>query len=54
MATDTNGCIVHLDRAPLKYHGLSPWEILLSEAQERMNVAISLEKIDAFLALSRR
>ena len=54
MATDTNGCIVHLDRAPLKYHGLSPWEILLSEAQERMNVAVSPEKIDAFLALSKK
>jgi phosphoribosylformylglycinamidine synthase len=25
MATDTNGCVIHLDRAPLKYHGLSPW-----------------------------
>ena len=41
MAEDTNGCILHLERAPLKYHGLDPWEILLSEAQERMNVAVS-------------
>ncbi len=54
MATDTNGCMVHLDRAPLKYHGLSPWEILLSEAQERMNVAVSPENIDTFLALSKK
>jgi phosphoribosylformylglycinamidine synthase subunit PurSL len=54
MATDTNGCVVNLDRAPLKYHGLSPWEILLSEAQERMNVAVNPEKIDAFLALSKK
>jgi len=54
MATDTNGCVVHLDRAPLKYHGLSPWEIHLSEAQERMTVAVSPEKLDAFLALSRK
>lgn len=54
MATDTNGCIVHLDRAPLKYHGLSPWEILLSEAQERMNVAVSSGKLEEFLALSRK
>ncbi len=54
MATDTNGCIVHLDRAPLKYHGLSPWEILLSEAQERMNVAVSPENIDTFLSLSKK
>ncbi|MBA4390950.1 MAG: phosphoribosylformylglycinamidine synthase, partial [Syntrophus sp. (in: bacteria)] len=54
MATDTNGCRVHLDRAPLKYHGLSPWEILLSEAQERMTLSVSPDKIDTFLDLSRK
>ena len=54
MAEDTNGCILHLERAPLKYHGLDPWEILLSEAQERMTVAVSPDKIDRFLALSEK
>jgi len=54
MAEDTNGCMLHLERAPLKYHGLDPWEILLSEAQERMTVAVSPEKIDEFLALSEK
>ena len=54
MAQDTNGCIIHIDRAPLKYQGLSPWEILLSEAQERMNVAVSPEKLDEFMALSEK
>jgi phosphoribosylformylglycinamidine synthase len=54
MAEDTHGCILHLDRAPLKYHGLHPWEILLSEAQERMTLAVSPGKIDTFLALSER
>lgn len=34
------GCEVHLERAPLKYPGLRPWEIWLSEAQERMVLAI--------------
>jgi phosphoribosylformylglycinamidine synthase subunit PurSL len=53
MAEDTNGCVLHLERAPLKYHGLDPWEILLSEAQERMTIAVSPGKIDKFLALSR-
>ncbi len=47
------GCEIHLDRAPLKYHGLQPWEILLSEAQERMSLAVSPSKIDAFLQLAR-
>ncbi len=54
MATDTNGCVVHLDRAPLKYHGLSPWEILLSEAQERMTLAVGPDKLEEFLALSKK
>lgn len=34
------GAEVHLERAPLKYHGLQPWEIWLSEAQERMVLAV--------------
>ncbi|MEW6429688.1 MAG: AIR synthase-related protein, partial [Thermodesulfobacteriota bacterium] len=41
----------HLDRAPLKYAGLQPWEILISEAQERMTLAVPPDRIDAFLAL---
>lgn len=54
MAGETGGFIMHLDRAPLKYHGLQPWEILLSEAQERMTVAVPPEKLDEFLALSKK
>jgi phosphoribosylformylglycinamidine synthase subunit PurSL len=54
MAEDTDGCILHLDRAPLKYHGLAPWEILLSEAQERMNVSVSPEHLDEFMNLSEK
>jgi len=48
------GCELHLDRAPLKYHGLHPWEILLSEAQERMTLAVSPSKINAFLSLAKK
>ncbi len=48
------GCELHLDRAPLKYHGLHPWEILLSEAQERMTLAVSPLTIDAFLQLAHK
>jgi phosphoribosylformylglycinamidine synthase len=54
MARDSNGCELHLDRAPLKYPGLQPWEILLSEAQERMTLAVPPEHIDDFLALAVR
>ena len=39
------GCDVELTRVRLKYPGLAPWEIWLSEAQERMVLAISPENI---------
>ena len=39
---------------PLKYDGLAPWEIFLSEAQERMTVVVPPEKIDDFLALAKK
>jgi phosphoribosylformylglycinamidine synthase len=34
------GAVVYLDRVPLKYDGLRPWEIWISEAQERMVFAV--------------
>ena len=34
------GALVHLDRVRLKYAGLQPWEVWLSEAQERMVLAV--------------
>ncbi len=53
MATQSGGARLHLDRAPLKYAGLEPWEILLSESQERMTVAVPPEHLEAFLGLAR-
>jgi len=38
---EETGVEVWLERAPLKYPGLSPWEIWLSESQERMALAVS-------------
>jgi phosphoribosylformylglycinamidine synthase subunit PurSL len=54
MARDSHGCELSLEAAPLKYAGLQPWEILLSEAQERMTLAVPPRHIDAFLALAAR
>ncbi|NLH50097.1 MAG: phosphoribosylformylglycinamidine synthase [Myxococcales bacterium] len=54
MARDTNGCEIELAKAPLKYAGLHPWEILLSEAQERMTLAVPPDRLDEFLALSAK
>jgi phosphoribosylformylglycinamidine synthase II len=39
------GSDVELREVPLKYAGLAPWEIWLSEAQERMVLAVPAEKI---------
>ena len=39
----TLGAEVHLERVTLKYPGLHPWEIWLSEAQERMVMAVPQE-----------
>jgi len=48
------GCRLELEKAPLKYAGLNPWEILLSEAQERMTLAVPPSKIEAFLQLAEK
>jgi len=40
---EETGVTVHLERVPLKYHGLQPWEIWLSEAQERMVLGVPPE-----------
>src|SRR6266487_898755 len=45
------GANVELEKAPLKYQGLAPWEIWLSEAQERMVLAVPPEKLEALLEL---
>jgi phosphoribosylformylglycinamidine synthase len=39
------GAWVRLEKVPLKYPGLRPWEIWLSEAQERMVMAVPGEKL---------
>jgi len=45
------GAVVWLDRAPLKYEGLSYCEIWISEAQERMVLAVPPEQWDEFYSL---
>ncbi len=53
MGEDTGGFEMHLDRAPLKYPGLQPWEILISEAQERMTLAVPPPNIEEFIGLAK-
>ena len=52
MASICGGCVMDLKKAPLKYAGMQPWEILISEAQERMSFAVPPEQIDEFLKLA--
>ncbi|MFH0981661.1 MAG: phosphoribosylformylglycinamidine synthase subunit PurL [Planctomycetota bacterium] len=47
----TLGAVVDLENVPLKYAGLRYDEIWISEAQERMVLAVSLERLDALLAI---
>ena len=53
MAEYTNGCEIDLASVPLKQAGLSPWEILVSESQERMTIAVRPEDQPAFENLAR-
>lgn len=45
------GVTVDIAKAPLKYEGLAPWEIWMSESQERMIAAVIPEKIEEFSAI---
>jgi phosphoribosylformylglycinamidine synthase subunit PurL len=45
MASDGFGVDVHLDRVPLREPGLEPWEIMISESQERMVAVVAPERI---------
>lgn len=53
LAEITNGAIVHLDKVPLKYAGLKPWEIFVSESQERMTIVVENHNLEAFMALAQ-
>lgn len=46
------GARIDLQKVPTKYHGLDPWEILLSEAQERMTLAVPPDLEEKFLELA--
>ncbi|MCX7958353.1 MAG: AIR synthase-related protein, partial [Deltaproteobacteria bacterium] len=54
LAAIAGGAEIDLMKAPLKYQGLNPFEILISESQERMTVVVPPDTIDEFLALSKK
>ncbi|WP_246008812.1 phosphoribosylformylglycinamidine synthase subunit PurL [Hymenobacter metallilatus] len=53
LATISGGAVVELEKVPLKYPGLRPWEIFVSESQERFSLAVEPAKLEELLALGR-
>ncbi|MBN1496467.1 MAG: phosphoribosylformylglycinamidine synthase, partial [Spirochaetes bacterium] len=51
MARECGGFEVDLDLVPLKYPGLGPWQIWVSESQERMTAAVPGERVEEFVRL---
>lgn len=48
MAKESGGCRVRLEKVPVKYPGLAPWQTWISESQERMTLAVPKSKWKAF------
>ena len=47
MAAGGAGIDVHLDRVPLREEGMEPWEIMISESQERMVAVVRPQMLGA-------
>jgi phosphoribosylformylglycinamidine synthase II len=54
MASGTGGARLDVTKAPVKYPGLQPYELVVSESQERMTFSVPAAKIDAFMQLAKR
>ncbi len=54
MAKECGGCEVQLEKVPLKYPGLVPWQIWISESQERMTLAVPKNKWKKFSTLMKK
>jgi phosphoribosylformylglycinamidine synthase len=54
MARDGAGVDVHLDRVPLREADLEPWEIMISESQERMVAAVEPARLDEVVDVIER
>ncbi|MGB0840329.1 MAG: AIR synthase-related protein, partial [Chitinophagales bacterium] len=52
MATISNGAVVELEKVPLKYSGLKPWEIFVSESQERMTLIVEPDQQAAIMQMA--
>jgi phosphoribosylformylglycinamidine synthase subunit PurL len=48
------GIEIETDRVPLRESGMEPWEVMISESQERMLAIVAPEKAEEVLALAER
>jgi len=51
---EKGGVNVRLDKVPTKYAGLDPWQIWVSESQERMTVAVDPKHFGDFVQLAKK
>ena len=54
MAMQSGGVEVNLEKVPLKYPGLEPWQTWISESQERMTLAVPRKNWKKFEELMNR
>ncbi len=48
------GAHIELDKVPVKYSGLVPWEVYISESQERMLLSVPRRNLSAVLSVFER
>ena len=54
MSRESGGAKVDLEKVPLKYPGLEPWQIWISESQERMLLSVPKPRWKEFVDLMKR
>jgi phosphoribosylformylglycinamidine synthase len=54
MASGSGGARLDVSHAPVKYPGLQPFELVVSESQERMTFSVPKNKLESFLHLAKR
>lgn len=50
----SDGLRVDLSKIPLKYHHIHPWELAISESQERMAIVIDPKDLDLFNEMAKK
>ncbi len=54
LAEFTNGAELDISRHPVKYQGLQPWQVMVSESQERMGLTVPPENLSELMDLARK